>query len=71
MKIAVIWNFNMKLRFKKNMCFIEIFEKIIDNVTEFMWCNFKACHMKKCSWENLREIRNYIKTEGINKVKDI
>lgn len=49
----------------------EIFEKIIDNVTEFMWCNFGACHMKECSWENLREIRNYIKTEGMDKVKDI
>lgn len=49
----------------------EIFEKIIDNVTEFIWCNFKACHMEKCSWKNLREIRNYIKTEEMNKVKDI
>lgn len=49
----------------------EIFEKIIDNVTEFMWCNFGVCHMEKCSWENLREIRNYIKTEGMDKVKDI
>lgn len=29
----------------------EFFEKIIDNVTEFMWCNFGACHMEKCSWE--------------------
>lgn len=49
----------------------EIFEKIIDNVTEFMWCNFGTCHMEKCSWENLEEIRNYIKTEGMDKVKDI
>lgn len=49
----------------------EIFEKIIDNVTEFMWCNFGACYMKKCSWKELGEIRNYIKTEGMEKVKDI
>lgn len=49
----------------------EIFEKIIDNVTEFMWCNFEECHMEKCSWENLKKIRDYIKTNGLNKVKDI
>ena len=27
----------------------EVFEKIIDNVTEVMWCNFGDCHMQKCS----------------------
>ena len=48
----------------------EIFEKIIDNVTEFMYCNFGECHMQ-CSWKELEEIRNYIKTEGLDKVKDI
>ena len=49
----------------------EIFEKIVDNVTEFMWCNFGDCHMQKCSWEELGEIRDYIKTYGLNKIKDI
>ena len=49
----------------------EIFEKIVDNVTEFMWCNFGDCHMQKCSWEELKEIRDYIKTYGLNKIKDI
>ena len=48
----------------------EIFEKIIDNVTEFMYCNFGKCHMQ-CSWKELEEIRDYIKTEGLDKVKDI
>lgn len=49
----------------------EIFEKIIDNVTEFMYCNFGECHMQRCSWKELEEIRDYIKTEGLDKVKDI
>lgn len=49
----------------------EIFEKIIDNVTEFMYCNFWKCHMQQCSWKELEEIRDYIKTEGLDKVKDI
>ena len=49
----------------------EIFEKIIDNITEFMRCNFGDCRMQKCSWEELGEIRNYIKTQGLDKVKDI
>ena len=49
----------------------EIFEKIIDNVTEFMWCNFGDCHMQKCSWEELKKIRDCIKTYGLNKIKDI
>ena len=49
----------------------EIFEKIIDNVTEFMWCNFGDCRMNECSWEELGEIREYIKTQGLDKVKDI
>ena len=48
----------------------EIFEKIIDNVTEFMYCNSGKCHMK-WSWKELEEIRDYIKTEGLDKVKDI
>ena len=49
----------------------EIFEKIIDNVTEFMWCNFGECSMKECSWEELEEIRDYIKTQGLDKIKNI
>ena len=49
----------------------EIFEKIIDNVTEFMWCNFGDCHIEKCSWKELEKIRNYIKTQGLDKIKDI
>ena len=48
----------------------KIFEKIIDNVTEFMYCNFEKCHMQ-CSWKELEEVRDYIKTEGLDKVKDI
>lgn len=49
----------------------EIFEKIIDNMTEFMYCNFGECHMQQCSGKELEEIREYIKTEGLDKVKDI
>lgn len=48
----------------------EIFEKIIDNVTELMYCNFGKCHIG-WSWKELEEIREYIKTEELDKVKDI
>ena len=48
----------------------EIFEKIVDNVTEIMWCNFGTCHMEQCSWKELEEVREYIKTEAMHKVQD-
>lgn len=48
----------------------EIFEKMVDNVTEIMWCNFGTCHMEQCSWKELEEVREYIKTEAMYKVQD-
>ena len=33
-------------------------------------CNSKECHIE-CSWKELEEVRDYIKTEGLEKVKDI
>ena len=36
-------------------------DKVIDTITEFMYCNFGDCGMREISWEELKEVRKYIK----------
>lgn len=36
-------------------------DKVIDKLTEFMYCNFGDCGMREISWEELKEVRKYIK----------
>lgn len=44
-------------------------EKIIDKVTEFMYCNFKDCHMEEITLDELEKVRKYIKENGLNMIK--
>lgn len=46
----------------------DIFE-IIDKVTEFMYCNFGICHTEKMTWNELQEVRNYIKENAMDMIK--
>lgn len=36
-------------------------DKLIDKITEFMYCNFGDCGMREISWEELNNVRKYIK----------
>ena len=40
---------------------LDVYDEIIDKVTEFMYNNFKDCHMEEISPDELEKIRVYIK----------
>lgn len=42
---------------------------IIDKVTEFMYCNYGDCHMKEMTWDELQEVRDCIKENAMDMIK--
>ena len=42
---------------------------IIDSDTEFMYCNYGDCHIRKMTWAELEEARAYIKEYAMDMIK--
>ena len=42
---------------------------IIDTVTEYMYCNWGDCYMKKITWDELQKARNEIKDNAMDMIK--
>lgn len=42
---------------------------IIDTVTEYMYCNWGDCYMKKITWAELQKVRNEIKDNAMDMIK--
>lgn len=42
---------------------------IIDTVTEYMYCNYGDCYMKKITWDKLQKVRNEIKENAMEMIK--
>ena len=42
---------------------------IIDTVTEYMYCNYGDCCMKKITWDELQKVRNEIKENAMGMIK--
>lgn len=42
---------------------------IIDTVTEYMYCNWGDCYMKKITWSELQKVRNEIKDNAMDMIK--
>ena len=42
---------------------------IIDTVTEYMYCNYGDCCMKKITWNKLQKVRNEIKENTMEMIK--
>lgn len=42
---------------------------IIDTVTEYMYCNYGDCCMKKITWDELQKVRNEIKENAMEMIK--
>lgn len=44
---------------------------IINTVTEYMYCNWKDCHMEEnMTWEDLQKVREEIKENAMDMIKD-
>ena len=54
--------------FKSEISDDDIF-KIIDKVTEFMYCNYGDCHMEKITWNELEKVRECIKENAMDMIK--
>lgn len=54
--------------FKSEISDDDIF-KIIDKVTEFMYCNYGDCHMEKITWNELEKVRECIKEYAMDMIK--
>lgn len=43
---------------------------IINTVTEYMYCNWKDCHMEEnMTWEDLQKVREEIKENAMDMIK--
>lgn len=42
---------------------------IIDTVTEYMYCNYGDCCMKKITWAEFQKVRNEIKENAMEMIK--
>ncbi len=47
----------------------EAIMNIIDTVTEYMYCNYGDCCMKKITWDELQMVRNEIKENAMKMIK--
>ena len=47
----------------------EAIMNIIDTVTEYMYCNYGDCCMKKITWDELQRVRNEIKENAMEMIK--
>lgn len=47
----------------------EALYNIIDSVTEFMYCNYGDCHIRKMTWAELKEARVCIKENAMDMIK--
>lgn len=47
----------------------EAIMNIIDTVTEYMYCNWGDCYMKKITWDELQKARNEIKDNAMDMIK--
>lgn len=47
----------------------EAIMNIIDTVTEYMYCNYGDCCMKKITWAELQNVRNEIKENAMEMIK--
>ena len=47
----------------------EAIMNIIDTVTEYMYCNYGDCCMKKITWAELQKLRNEIKENAMEMIK--
>lgn len=47
----------------------EAIMNIIDTVTEYMYCNYGDCGMKKITWAELQKVRNEIKENAMEMIK--
>lgn len=47
----------------------ETIMNIIDTVTEYMYCNWGDCCMKKITWAELQKVRNEIKENAMEMIK--
>ena len=47
----------------------ETIMNIIDTVTEYMYCNYGDCGMKKIAWAELQKVRNEIKENAMEMIK--
>ena len=47
----------------------ETIMNIIDTVTEYMYCNYGDCGMKKIVWAELQKVRNEIKENAMEMIK--
>lgn len=47
----------------------EAIMNIIDTVTEYMYCNYGDCCMKKITWAELQKVRNEIKENAMEMIK--
>lgn len=47
----------------------EAIMSIIDTVTEYMYCNYGDCCMKKITWNELQGVRNEIKENAMEMIK--
>ncbi len=47
----------------------ETIMNIVDTVTEYMYCNYGDCRMKKITWDELQSVRNEIKENAMEMIK--
>ena len=47
----------------------EAIMNIVDTVTEYMYCNYGDCCMKKITWDELQRVRNEIKENAMEMIK--
>lgn len=47
----------------------EAIMNIVDTVTEYMFCNYDDCCMKKITWDELQKVRNEIKENAMEMIK--
>lgn len=47
----------------------EAIMNIIDTITEYMYCNYGDCCMKKITWAELQKVRNEIKENVMEMIK--
>lgn len=48
----------------------EAIVNIINSVTEFMYCNWKYCHMENIEWDDLLELRERITSVAMDMIKE-
>ena len=47
----------------------EVIMKVIDTVTEYMFCNYGDCCMEEITWDELQRVRNEIKENAMEMIK--